>query len=204
MKPVNLLVLVCAFAAISLPAGASSLSPCDSVAGNLVSNCGFETGDFTGWNGGGNNQYYSTPPGSFSAFAGANSGGYYAVFGPVGSDGTLSQTLSTTAGTDYTFAFYLAAEGDDPSDFSAYWDGGEALVSLTDPNTGAAYSLFSFTVTGTGSDTIQFNFRDDPAYLALDDISVSPEASDVPEPGTWGLLALGLGVALLGRRWLFA
>ena len=49
------------FAAFAAVAGMSSIlsgfgsaamatpSLCDSIAGNLVANCGFETGDFTGW-----------------------------------------------------------------------------------------------------------------------------------------------------------
>src|ERR1019366_3979733 len=163
MKALNLLVLVCAFTVMALPLRADSLSPCNSVAGNLVTNCGFETGDLTAWSAGGNSGF------TFVATGSANSGNYYLAMGPVGSDGTLSQTISTSAGANYTFAFYLASVGDDPSNFSAYWNGTQ-LLSLSDPNSGAAYTLYTYSVTGTGTDTIQFNFRVDPAYLALDDI----------------------------------
>jgi hypothetical protein len=52
-------------------------------------------------------------------------------------------------------------------------------------------------MTGTGSDTISFAFRDDQAYMALDNVSVS-EASGgtTPEPST--LLMMATGVAGLG------
>jgi hypothetical protein len=115
---------------------------------NLVNNGSFETRDFTGWTTGGNFEATSVTFGGFYAYSGAEDGTWYTVMGPVGSDGTLSQTLATTAGAHYTFSFWFASVGDDPSDFSAYWDGGTALFSQTDPNTGAGWTQFSFTVTG--------------------------------------------------------
>jgi hypothetical protein len=70
------------------------------------------------------------------------------------------------------------------------------VLSLTNPNTGANWSEFSFTETGTGSDTIQFAFRDDPAYMALDNVSVSPVGPTTPEPSS--LLLLGSGLLTVG------
>ncbi len=198
------LVVVSTFAVIALPLTAHATSSiCDAVAGNLVSNCGFETGDFTNWTEGGNFEDTEVTSGAFYEYSGANSGSDYAVLGPVGSDGTLSETLSTSDGTDYTFDFYLASVGDSSSDFSAYWDGTQ-LLSLTDPDTGADYTLYSYSVTGTGSDTIQFDFRDDPAYIALDDISVASSTSPVPEPANLSLLLLGLAALVMGRQRLLA
>jgi len=56
-------------------------------------NCGFETGDFTGWTQSGNTGFTSVT-GSFGGIA-PNSGNFPACMGPVGSDGLLSQTFGT-------------------------------------------------------------------------------------------------------------
>ncbi len=122
---------------------------------NLVTNGSFETGDFTGWTEGANFEFTQVVSGAFYDYSGAEDGQFYATMGPVGSDGTLSQTFSDTAGGHYTFSFWLNAVGDDPSDFSASWDG-TTLYSATDPNTGNVWTQFSFRTTGTGSDTITF------------------------------------------------
>jgi hypothetical protein len=166
--------------------GPDPASICDAVAGNIVTNCGFEASATvaTGW----------TLSDTVDTFVDTvpNSGVQSLAMGTVGADGTVSQLLNTVAGNGYNISFYLASDGGTPSDFSAMF-GATTLVSLTNTAAGA-YTLYSFHEFATSASTLlNFNERNDPGFWELDDVSVV----STPEPGSLGLLSCGL-VGLLG------
>jgi hypothetical protein len=195
----SLLVLAVLGLTATFAAGASL---CDGIAGNIVTNCGFETGNFTPWT--------VVDPSGFTVLggpsdapSGPNSGNFFADLGALGSDGTLSQTLTTVPGQTYNFAFWLASDGDTPNDFTATWDATNVFTQASIP--AMPYTLFTFSETAAApSTTITFLERNDNGFLGLDDVSVVPTgAAAAPEPGTLGsCLALGLvtGGVLLARR----
>ncbi len=153
----------------------------------LVGNGGFETSDFADWNFSGNSADSFTLSTDDSANQGdqingvddsafVHSGLYGAFLGQTGSAATLSQTLPTTAGAQYVVSFWLTsiadpANGTTPNQFFANW-GGKSLYNQS--NLGAfGWTNMQFTVTASSSTTaLQFGFRDDPAGLGLDDVSV--------------------------------
>jgi hypothetical protein len=189
MRPKFLLAMVALAVALLVSAP-------NSFADNLITNGSFETGDFTGWTPTGNFEFMNVVSGPFYAYNGAQDGNFYVTAGPVGDLGGISQSFSDTPGASYTFSFYLNAVGDDPSEFVAYWDGNPVL-DLSDPNTGGVWTLYSFNETGTGNDTISFAFRDDPGYIALDNVSVTPAGTGTtPEPSSF--ILMGSGVLALG------
>ena len=145
---------------------------------NLVSNGSFETGNFTGWTVGGN--FGATIWGPQTSVDGhAESGQFAANIGAMGSDATLSQTLQTTAGQQYTLTFWLANSGGGPNDFTAKWNGTTLLPLVNAPAQG--YTQYSYTVTATGSaSTLEFDGRQDPAWWNLDAISVVPLGLALP------------------------
>jgi hypothetical protein len=163
-------------------------------AASLVVNGGFDTGTFDGWTQSG------LAPFSGVACTGATvDGSCFAFLGPVGTDGTLSQSISTQAGVSYLLTFGAAFDGTTPTDFSVKW-GSQTLYSVINPAaTTTAFQTFTFNLAATGSSTLlSFSARSDLGEVLLDGVSVSP----VPEPSTMALLALGLGLvgAAAARR----
>jgi hypothetical protein len=194
------------FCCLAHPAFATADIICSNVAGNLINNCGFETGDFSGWTQGGNTSFTEVT-GSLTVGGGGttfdpNSGNFQAELGPSGSDGTLAQQFATTVGNVYQVSFYMAGEGGEGSDFSALFNG-TTLLATGDPAPQQFYTLYSFNVTATTSlSTLQFAFRNDSSFQLLDDVSVKSLSGPlVPEPGTYALLFFGLaGLGAMSRR----
>jgi PEP-CTERM motif len=173
-----------------------------SEASNLVQNGGFETGDFQFW----------TPGGDTSSLFvvrdfNSNSGTYAAVFSFIfsGSEDfstgpSLSQSFTTDAGASYVLSYELSDLSSDPNGFQALWNGsvipGSPVIDVTD----FGYTLYQFTVLGTGADTLQFqSYQDDLSDWFLDDVTLNQ--SSAPEPSSLLLIAAGI-IALLFRVFL--
>jgi hypothetical protein len=172
---------------------------------SLLHNGSFERGDFAGWTLTGNTQYsqvFNQPYDGLSAHGGQD----YALLGPQGTAGVLSQSFADAAGQALTISFWLASDGGATDFFGASFDG-KPLMQVSD--TGAfGWRHYTETVTATGWDTLSFSFLDDQDYFALDSVRVLQAASapdalrsggPIPEPTTLLLLPAAL-LALTLRR----
>jgi Bacterial Ig-like domain/Protein of unknown function (DUF642) len=162
------------------PDGGPSAAFGVTIGANLVVNGGFETGDFTGWTLSGNVAPTIYGPQVFIANT-AQSGQDAAGLGSVGPDGTLSQTIQTTAGQHYTLDFWLANGADGQNDFTAKWNG-QTLAALANASA-QGYTEYTFDVVGTASTSnLEFDFHQNPSYWSLDNISLTPVGSQAPPP----------------------
>jgi len=171
-------------------------------ASNLVINGGFEDGNLTGWtlvNPGGNGYLWavgtsgteglSPNSGSYFAYTGCNNTGCLAYGTSTAND--LLQALTTVAGQSYTLSFYTSNNGGapTPSELDVYWGGTQVVALNPVPGTSPNYTMYTATVTATGTSTnLEFLGEQPPSYFALDDVSVTA----VPLPASVWLMLSGL------------
>ena len=195
------LFLYSALCALALGTPLMATSTCTALPSNLVANCGFETGDLTGWT--------ATPPGYLGQYYGvdtfdANTGTYGAYLAGQSSNVYLSQNVATAAGTTYYLDFALAHPDPNYAPYTNAFSvsaGNDLLFSETDQVFGYTDYSFGFTATGA-STTIKFGAIDPLNFFSLDDVAVYV----APEPSTFAfvlpLLLLG-SLVVLRRKTLF-
>src|SRR5262245_12102712 len=181
MKPLRpILLAITAVAALSVAYPAKA---------NLITNGGFETGNFTGW----------TTSGFFQVLGNVNgiaphSGSFQAEH-PFSAAGSLSQSVATTSGATYTIDFFAAnnnASFGSSVTLAVNWGGATIFSHLFNSNNG--YTEYTFTETASAASTsLAFNISGLNGAFLLDDISVN--LATVPDGGTTVSL---LGCALLG------
>ncbi len=188
---------------------------CVTLAGNLVSNCGFESGSFSGWTLSGNDV-----PGQLGNLYGVEGtdpidsispldGSYQAYFADLTSNATtLTQTIATTASDLYTVTFYAAQ---DTSSSPEYGNeliasfGGTSLTNLSDVAV-EGYTEYTFNIDATSSSSVlSLTFGNGLGEFLLDDVSVVQQSQapppSTPEPPAWTFMLAGMmGLGLLWKR----
>lgn len=147
---------------------------------SFIQNGGFETGDFTGWTLDGDSSvnfvtnavdfYYGS---DFITII-PHSGNYDALLGEPYEEAYLSQTVPTLPGQTYLLSLWMdSPDGLTPNEFSVAWNG-NTLFDQTDlPELGWTNLVFLVSATNEVS-ALQIGARDDPTYLALDDVNLTP------------------------------
>lgn len=163
-------------------------------------NGSFETGDFTGWTV--TNASRGSSLFDYPGWAGLQptDGTFLAVFGDVAQeDDTISQTLTTTPGVKYTLSFDLGSSGatEPMENFDVEWNGTTLYNGHAPASLDSSLTHFTYTVTGTGSDTASFGGYNFYSNTGLDNVKLTPQA--VPEPASCLALAGG-ALALIRRR----
>jgi hypothetical protein len=167
------------------------------VAGGMITNGGFESGDFSAWTVSGPGATETSHFGvSHSA---AHSGSYGAWFGTVDGIVYISQILSTTPGQLYLLTFdiwNIVSPGYPVEDYGVVYWGSTEVDSAT--NVGSfPWNQNSYLLTATDSSTeVKLGFQNPPGYWRLDNVDVNA----VPEPATTFFCGAGLCLLLvLGR-----
>jgi hypothetical protein len=177
-------------------------------AGNIVTNPGFESG-LTGWTaspdwGSGNFAVHTGVLEAFTQCVGAPCIDVPTSF--------LYQDLTTAAGETYDLSFWYRFQGHHipagPNELKTLAGGTVVSDLVNKSNNGGVYQQEFTTFVASGSTTrLEFNGRNDPSFLIIDDVCVAVpgggciNAASAPEPASGFLVAAGVAIALLTRKY---
>ena len=163
----------------------------------LITNGGFQTGDFTGWTLTGDTNGCSVNNITGSGLP-DYLGNFAAALGTTDTNGYLSQTIPTIPSQAYMLSLSLFCDGSTPNEFSVSWEGStlfdQVNVPSTDPSEyGYVWTNLQFVAaSSTANSLLQLRYRFDNDVFGLGNVS---------------LVALPLsiaGVSLSGGDFLFS
>lgn len=138
---------------------------CGSIIGNIVVNCGFETGSFPPWT----NSMFAT----IGIGSAIHTGNFGAVLsGDLGGPTSISQTLNTQPAGVYNLTFWLrqSIAVEPLSTLTILW--GVQIVDIIS-NIPTVYTMYSYNVVAINNNTtLTFNSVRASNFNAIDDISV--------------------------------
>jgi hypothetical protein len=175
---------------------------------SLVTNGGFETGDFTGWAEGGetawNGVISAVCPNSFGFVVECtpHTGAFASYLGPIHSISTLTQSIATDPGATYDLDFWVRLQGQTgsnfpgtPNEFEVMWNGATLTDIVNTADLSWEHMIFKGLAATSSSTDLTFGLFDVPNWIGLDDVNVTA----TPEPATMSLLGLGVALAAVLR-----
>lgn len=178
---------------------------CTSMPGNLVKNCGFESGSFGQWQTSG----LAFPGTGLPWESLFQNSGYYSAWFVSGSytgalpHEFLTQTVPTVPGTTYVFGWFIDYSlGTTMDSLNVTWNGQQVFSQANIPGSFMNWKEYYFPVLATTTTAeLQFDMTTND-ITALDDIFVVDSAAfgQTPEPGYGWLLLPGVGFILLLHR----